>query len=88
LLAIAHQKEIKMDKKQYYEDLQKREIKINHLLSGDCYYHLKEILEAIIWAIDDLKHLVLDENQKKIGMYEVYTNSKIKESFNKKEEKI
>jgi hypothetical protein len=50
---------------------------------------LKEVIFGMLSAIAGLtaKILELEENQKKTGMYEVYTNSKIKESFNKKEEK-
>jgi hypothetical protein len=50
---------------------------------------LKEVIFGMLQAIAGLtaKILELEENQKKTGMYEVYTNSKIKESFNKKEEK-
>jgi hypothetical protein len=50
---------------------------------------LREVMYGILQALAGLtaKVLELEENQKKIGMYEVYTNSKIKEAFDKKEEK-
>jgi len=50
---------------------------------------LEDTLIAMYEAISQLQSRVLklEQAQKKIGMYEVYTNSKIKEAFDKKEEK-
>jgi len=50
---------------------------------------LREVIFGMLQAIAGLtaKVLELEENQKKTGMYEVYTNSKIKESLIEKEEK-